>query len=761
MSTQLRTAQTHLKASHTRRQRTASRRAPNGSRPRTSRNQVARWTVRHRRFVILAWLVGVVGMLGLGTMFAGENNTDFSMPGTESQQAADLLAGATGGDDPFATGQVVIAADPSIEGGVHNPEVQTLAEELFADIGAQVPAGEVNSPYGADAYGMTSPDGTVAFAEVNLGNGTDDELTERVEAIKELRDEFEAPGVTVELAGDHFVDEALEGSAEGVGMLLALGILFLAFGSLIAAGLPLLTALFGVGVGAALVKLATNVVDIPSFAISLTIMLGIGVGIDYALLIVTRYRTGLLEGLSVEDAVVRAMSTAGRSVLFAGCTVAIAISGMLMMGGSVGVSMVIASAAGVVMVMAAALTLLPALLGAIGHRINRFGLPHRSTSDERPGLAYRWSRLVQRHPWPAAIAAVLILATLAAPALDLRLGFSDAGNRPDSDTTRRAYDLLAEGYGDGENGPLLVVADTTDAKILERVAGDVATMTGVSEVTSPMAAGDGSVSIMRVVPETGPQDEATAELVHTLRDEVIPSALAGTDNDVFITSATAAGIDFADSMLQRLPLLLGGVLLASFLLLGLVFRSLIVPLKAIIMNLLSLGAAFGLIVAVFQWGWGMGLIGVGKVGPTEAWVPMTLFAIAYGLSMDYEVFLLSRIREEYVRTRDNAAAVADGLAKTAKVITAAAVIMVCVFGSFVLFDDRGMKTMGLGLAAAILVDATIVRMLLVPAVMELLGDRNWWWPKALHRVPNFDVEKEPDPIQQNWNAELELLPAGR
>ncbi|HEU4540808.1 MAG TPA: MMPL family transporter [Jiangellaceae bacterium] len=709
--------------------------------------RLARGSVRHRRLVILAWLAGVAGLLGLGITFAGESNTDFSLPGTESQQAADLLEAANGGEDPFATGQVVIATDPAIDGGVHNPEVQTLVEDLLAEIAAEVPSGEIDSPYEADAYGMTSPDGTVAFAEVNLGEGNDSELTERIDAIKELGDQFEAPGVTVELAGDYFIDEAPGGATEGVGMLLALGILFVAFGSLIAAGLPLLTALFGVGAGAALVMLAANVVNLPSFAISLTIMLGIGVGIDYALLIATRYRTGLAEGRSVEDAVVRAMDTAGRSVLFAGCTVAIAITGMLMMGGSVGVSMVIAAAAGVLMVMAAALTLLPALLGVIGHRIDKFGLPHRTTSDERPGLAYRWSRLVQRHPWPAAIAAVLVLAALAAPALGLRLGFSDAGNRPDTDTTRRAYDLLAEGYGEGANGPLLLVAETADASdqaVLEGVAGAVAGTDGVVDVTPPMAIGDSGVSIVRVVPETGPQDEATSELVHTLRDEVIPEAVSGTDLEVFVTGATAAGIDFADSTLERLPLLLGGVLLASFALLGVVFRSLVIPLKAIIMNLLSLGAAFGVIVAVFQWGWGMELIGVGKAGPTEAWVPMTLFAIAYGLSMDYEVFLLSRIREEYVRTRDNATAVADGLAKTAKVITAAALIMVSVFGSFVLFDDRGMKTMGLGLAMAILVDATIVRMLLVPAVMELLGERNWWWPKALHRLPSFDVDKDAD-----------------
>jgi putative drug exporter of the RND superfamily len=703
--------------------------------------RLARASVRHRRVVLLAWVLAVAGMIGLGASFAGESDTDFSNPGTESQRAADLLTDAGYQSDPLNTGQVVIATDAAIDGGVRHPEVQAVVDDLLTRMAQHLPTGVIGSPYATDAYGQISPDGTVAFAEIDLGNGNDTERGERADAIAELREDFDAPGITVELAGEQFVQESPGGAAEGVGMLLALIILVVAFGSIIAAGLPLLTALFGVGIGASVVLLATNLVSMPSFAISLTIMLGIGVGIDYALLIVTRYRAALRDGLPVPDAVARAMDTAGRSVLFAGCTVVIAISGLLILGGATGVSMVIAAGAGVLMVMLAALTLLPALLGMVGHRIDRFGLPHRRTSDERPGLAHRWSRFIQRRPWPAAIAATIILVALAVPALDLRLGFSDAGNLAESDTTRRAYDLLADGYGAGANGPLLLVADSAADPALTGVAAAVEATPGVAEVTPPIAAGDGSAAVMRVAPETGPQDEATYELVHTLRDDVLPAALADSDLEVFVSGATAAGIDFADLTAQRLPLLLGGVLLASFILLGLVFRSVVVPIKAIIANLLSLGAAFGVIVAVFQWGWGLSLVGVGETGPTEAWVPMTLFAIAYGLSMDYEVFLLSRIREEYVRTGDNAAAVADGLAKTAKVITAAAAIMVCVFSSFVLFDDRGLKTMGLGLAAAILVDATIVRMVLIPAVMELLGDRNWIWPRALRRLPNFDVEK--------------------
>lgn len=731
---------------------------------------LARRLVRHRKLVLITWVVLIAGMIGLGTTFAGESDTDFSNPGTESQEAADLLTDAGMASDPLATGQLVIATDPAIDGGVRNHDVETLVNELLADVAAEVPDGSVDSPYSQDAHGNISADGTVAFADIDLGDGNDTELAERASAITELRDDFDAPGVTLELAGDRFVEQAPGGAAEGVGMLLAIVILLIAFGSVIAAGLPIITALFGVGVGAAIVMLASNVVSMPDFAISLTFMLGIGVGIDYALLNVTRFRTSLAEGLAVEDAVARTMNTAGRSVLFAGCTVAIAISGLLIMGGATGISMVIAAGAGVLMVMLASLTLLPAVLGMIGHRIDKFGLPHRkkrdrshpesaTPNDAQTGLAYRWSRFIQRRPWPAAIVGAAILIAMAAPALDLRLGFGDAGNRSETDTTRQAYDTLAEGFGPGANGPLLLVtelpAGDQDLAAVESLAADVASTPGVADVSPPMQVGDGSVAIVRVVPETGPQDEATNQLVHTLRDDVIPQAMAGTEVETLVTGATAGGIDFADMTFGRMPVLVGAVLLASFILLGLVFRSVVVPFKAIIANLLSLGAAFGVIVAVFQWGWGMELIGVGKTGPTEAWVPMTMFAIAYGLSMDYEVFLLSRIREEYLRSRDNAQAVADGLAKTARVITAAAAILVCVCGSFVLFDDRGLKTMGLGLAAAIFVDATVVRMLLIPAVMELLGDRNWYWPRALRRVPSFDVEpsrvpeRRPEPAPVN------------
>ena len=705
--------------------------------------RLARFSVRSRRLVIMSWIAFVATALTLGILLAGPSNSSFANPGTESQTAADLLDAAGGGTDMRSAGQLVVAVDPALSDGLENADVRTALDSLLTRIDG-IENVEVESLYGPEAWGQISADGTIGYSELDLGSGTDADITARSELVKGLVDGARIPDVHLELSGDIFVALELGGMAEGIGLLLALVILLIAFGSLIAAGLPVVTALAGVGVGVAIVFLLSNIVAVPNFAVSLTAMLGIGVGIDYALLIVTRYRTGLHDGLTVENAVVRAMSTAGRSVLFAGATVAVAISGMLVMGGGMGWAMVIAAGSGVLGVMAAALTLLPALLAVVGTRIEKLhiGRKRRPAKPAASGPAYRWSRFVQRHPWPSAIGATLMLIILALPVFSLRLGFSDPGNRPETDTTRRAYDLLAEGYGDGANGPLILVGTLPNGSasmaVLDGAATSIAEVPGVSSASPAMRVGDGSVAIVRVTPDTGPQAEATYDLVHTLRETVLPQLTAGTGVQVSITGATAAGIDSAETTATRLPWMLLLVLSASFLLLAFAFRSLVVPLKAIVMNLLSMGAAFGVLVAVFQWGWGLDLIGVGRTGPVEAWVPMMLFAIAYGLSMDYEVFLLSRVREEYQRTKDSSKSVADGVAKTATVSTAAAAIMVAVFASFIFFDDRGLKTMGLGLAAAVLVDATIVRMLLVPAVMELLGDRNWYWPKALQRVRTME-----------------------
>jgi RND superfamily putative drug exporter len=485
---------------------------------------------------------------------------------------------------------------------------------------------------------------------------------------------------------------------------------------------------------------------VPNFTAQVAAMIGIGVGIDYALFIVTRYRTALHSGKSPEAAVVESLSTAGRAVLFAGCTVVISLLGMFFMRLSFIAGLAIGASSAVVMTMLASLTLLPAVLGFAGKNIDRLGLPHRKRKDESAEhqFWYRWSRAIQHRPVPFAVGGFLVLMTLSIPVFSLQLGSSDPGNNPTSDTTRRAYDLLSAGFGPGFNGPLVLAAKTPSAaagSAVQGLAGSLAKVEGIAFASPALPNASGDAAIIQVIPTTSPQDHKTVQLIDHLRRDVVPAAVGDTGAQVYVGGQTAVYADLSEVMSSRLPYFLGAVLILSFLLLMVVFRSLLVPLKAVVMNLLSIGAAYGTLVAIFQWGWAKDLVGVGRAGPIESWAPMMLFAIVFGLSMDYEVFLLSRMREEYDRTHDNAVAVADGLASTARVITAAAAIMVAVFGSFVLQDLRPIKLVGLGLSVAVLIDATVVRLVLVPATMELLGDRNWWFPGWLDRlVPRFRVE---------------------
>jgi RND superfamily putative drug exporter len=507
------------------------------------------------------------------------------------------------------------------------------------------------------------------------------------------------------------------------------------------------------------------VFDMPTFAAQLAGMIGLGVGIDYALFIVTRYRQELHAGRDPEDATRTALTTSGRAVVFAGCTVIISLLGMFLMGLSFVRGLALGAVMAVLMVMLASVTLLPAVLGFAGHAIDKLRVPglHRDESAHRATLAYRWSRQVQRHPWRFAIAGLAILVVLGLPVLSLRLGTSDAGNDPTSLTTRRAYDLLSKGFGPGFNGPLVVAAELpgpSSRPVVDGLRTRLIRTPGVASATAAQVNPRGDAAVITVYPDGAPQDARTADLVHHLRDSVVPSVVRGTGVVVKIGGNTASGIDQSAYLGGRLPWFIGAVILLSFLLLLVVFRSLVVPLKAAVMNLLSIGAAYGIVVAVFQWGWLGGVVGINKAGPIDSFVPMMLFAVLFGLSMDYEVFLLSRVREEYVRTGDNATAVADGLAATARVITAAAAIMISVFLAFVLGDTRVIKLFGLGLASAIFIDATVVRMLLVPATMELLGDANWWLPRRLDRVlPDLDVEgiERPEPAGVD---EEERVPAG-
>ncbi len=724
--------------------------------------RLARTMYRRRRRVLAAWIVLLIGTFVLSGAIGGAFRTEFKLPGTESQAAFNLLERSSFRDRQVQ-GQIVFKADQ----GVNDPAVSSAMQELFDKIEAAIPNVAVVSPYSPEGARQIGPnDPNVAYAEINFADRSNEQFQEDGKKIQELGDQVDMPGLEIDYGGNMFATDPINGASEAVGVAAAMIILLIAFGSVLAMGLPIGTALFGIGTGIALVLMARNLIDMPDFTTAAVAMVGIGVGIDYALFIVTRYRENLAAGLGPERSVVHSIDTAGRAVLFAGSTVVISVLGLLLMKTSIMQGVAIAVALGVLTTMAAAITLLPALLGFVGRNIDKLKLGRRKHAETgRQSGWYRWSRVIQRRPWPAAIIGFVILLVLTIPLLSMRLGFNDAGSRPSDDTTRRAYDLIAKGFGPGFNGPLLLAAETpagdTDVAALSKLSDALNNgVPGVAFATPPQTNPQGDVAIMQVFPTTDPQAKETADLVGRLRDKVIP-AVVGNDVDVKVGGLTAAADDFASYTAARLPLFVGAVLVLSFLLLMLVFRSLLVPLKAVIMNLLSIGAAYGVIVAVFQWGWGASLIGVGRESPIEAWAPVFIFAIVFGLSMDYEVFLLSRIREEYDRTGDNATAVADGLALTARVITAAAAIMICVFGSFVFGPEVALKIMGLGLAVAVLVDATIVRLVLVPSTMELLGDWNWWMPEWLDRVlPRVHVEagksleEELEELRERESAEV-------
>lgn len=705
--------------------------------------RVARWSYHHRWRMVAIWIALLVGVNVLNSAVGGDYSNDFSLPGTESQEAYDLLLDRFPERSGDTADLVFSAAD-----GVNDPTVKARIEELFTELARFNHVASIQSPY--EQPQQIAPDGRIAFATVQFDAIGPSIPIEEVKEMQKVATETSGQGLTVELGGGvaQFAEFEQPGGAEAIGFLAAILILLVTFGSLLATGLPLLSALFGIGIGIALILLSANFLSVPDFTPQLASMIGIGVGIDYALFIVTRYRAVLHEGLDPEEATMVAITTSGRAVLFAGLTVVISFLGILLMGFAFVEGVAVGGAATVLVTMLASVTLLPAILGFVGRNIDKLHVPrllHRHHEEGGPSMWFRWSRLVQRRPGPIAVVGLATLIALSVPLFSLRLGTADAGTGATSRSSRRAYDLLSEGFGPGFNGPLLLAADFESSEAVDDLAAlgeRVAAIDGVAAVTPPFVSPSGEAAILSVFPKTSPQDPTTTQLVHRLRDDVIPEAMAGTDTRVLVGGLVAGTIDFSEKSAERLPILIGVVLLLSFLLLVVVFRSLVVPLKAVIMNLLSIGAAYGVVVAIFQWGWLKDVVGIESTGPIEAWVPMMLFTILFGLSMDYEIFLLSRIREDYVRTGDNGLAVANGLAATARVITAAAAIMVSVFLSFVIgFDERAIKLFGLGLAVAIFVDATLVRMVLVPATMELLGKANWWLPRSLSRLlPRISIE---------------------
>ncbi len=715
---------------------------------------IARWCVQHRRMALGAWLVGVVVVAFAAASIGSDYKNSFSLKGTQSFEALQLLERSA----PKSAGDIEQVVFAVKSGSIADSAARQHAERVLKRLSKLPTVASIASPYAKAGAAQISASKKVAFANVTMTEMAQKFTTTQAKTFTDAVTSSSSQNLTVAVGGQVAESAASNGdSSAGFGALAALIVMFVVFGSALAALLPLVTAGFALAIGVSAVGLLSHLLSMASFSSELALLIGLGVGVDYALFIVTRHRQGLLAGKSVEDAIVDALDTSGRAVLFAGITVCIALLGMFALGVSFLYGVAIAAAIVVAFTVLSALTLLPALLGFLGLRILGRRTRRRLLAGELQtspgGFWARWSGILSARPAPIALAALVVMAVIAIPFFSLRLGSSDAGSDASGSTTRTAYDLLAQGFGPGYNGPLNVVAQvnsTAERHAFYRVLAVAKTTRGVKSVTAPVSlngAGDGSSVLSADIYPTGsPQAKSTSSLLSQLRDTVVPRATAGTGARVLIGGQTAIFTDFASVLSKKLPLFIGVVVFLSFLLLAAVFRSLIVPLMAAAMNMLSAGAAFGAVVAVFQWGWLDSVFGISQTGPVEAFVPVMMFAILFGLSMDYQVFLVSRIFEEWHRTRDNTLAVTNGLAATGRTITAAALIMIMVFASFIFGGQVVIKMFGLGLAAAVLMDALIVRMILVPGLMLLIGPRNWWLPNWLDRVlPRLNVEGSVEP----------------
>jgi RND superfamily putative drug exporter len=693
---------------------------------------------RRRGRVVLAWIAAAVVIIGVGSSLAGEYEADYNTPGSESKAASDLTEQRFDG----YSGQEVYVVWKD-EAGARSPGARERVDAFFVEA-ERVDHVAEHTPI------RVSRDGTIGSTTLPLTVPGWDVEKEDGEKLIAAAEENSGGGLEIKLGGDPIYQAQEQTSPEGIGFLGAAIVLLIAFGSVVAAGLPLAIALIGLGISSGgLIVLLANVVDVPDWTTAVSGLIGIGVGIDYALLVLTRFRSAMNAGKDRHDAVVEAVTTAGRSVIIAGATVVIAVLGLCLTALPYMYGVAISASLAVLVVMLAAVTLLPALLSYLGPKVDRLRIPFlgRTLRAEGNGEspAARWSHAVQRRPWPAAIAATAVLLALAAPALGMRLGFPDAGNDPPDTMTRQAYDLNTEGFGPGTNGPLVIAAELPDPAARARIESFAKRLRGepgVAFVPAPQINAEGNAALITVIPRGSPQDEATEELVNRLREEVVPEALGGSGINADIGGVTAALEDQSEYITDRMPLFIAGVVGLSFLLLLVAFHSPLISLKAGVMNLLSVSAAYGVMTLVAKGGTVGELIGIDHEVPVAPFMPVMMFAILFGLSMDYEVFLISRIREEYLKDGDTRRAVADGLAKTARVITAAAAIMVVVFLAFLAAPDVFLKLFGIGLASAIFLDATVVRMVLVPAVMQLLGSRNWWIPNWMERIlPRLDVER--------------------
>jgi RND superfamily putative drug exporter len=702
--------------------------------PQTPLARLADLAYRRRRRVIVAWIAALAAIVAVGPQVGGDYNADYSTPGSESETADDLLASGSGEGSAYT-----IDAVWRSDRGATDPAVRARVDRFLAQASRLEGVGDPLPT-------RVSPGGEIAISSLRLDRKPWDVPDSTGERMIDEAEAASGNGLRIELGGGPIMSAEGGQSPQGVGFFVAAIVLLIAFGSLIAAGLPLATALFGLGISSSLTLVLALVVDVPDWAPAVAGLIGIGVGIDYALLVLTRFRFAMSRGSEPHQAVVEAVSTAGRSVLLAGSTVVISLLGLFLVGASYLHGVALSASLAVLVVMIAAVTLLPALLAVAGRRVDRLRIPglHRGPRLEETAPAARWSHLIQRHPWRALIAGAAVLLALAAPALGLRLGFPDAGNDPPGTTTRQAYDLAVEGFGPGALGPLLIAADLPrpdDAAALGGVVERLRAEPDVASVSPPQLDPSGKIAEVTVIPKSSPQSEATEDLVRHLRDSVLPGTLAGSGITAYVGGTTAGFVDQASFVRSRLPIVIAGVVVLSFLLLMAVFRSPLIALKAAFMNLLSVAAAYGVMALFAAGGLAGGLIGIDHETPVAPFIPVMIFAILFGLSMDYEVFLLSRIREEYLRQGRTDLAVADGLARTARVITAAAAIMVVVFLAFLVSNTVFLKLLGVGMATAIFIDATVVRMVLVPAVMELLGGANWWLPRWLDRIlPQLDPE---------------------
>ncbi len=718
-------------------------------------HRLGRFAATHPWRVVGVWLVAAIAVVVASATFGQELDDSFEIPGTDSEQAVQLLTAADS-DQAGLTSRVVftpVDADATFFSSDAALDDLERAHDTLADLSSALlvtnPAALAeDGRTAAIESGAVSPDGRIALVEIQYPVMQEldvSDLDELITTVESLRVDS---SLQVETGGDLFFafGEAETGASEMIGLVIAMIVLLVAFGSVIAMGLPIGMALFGLALGVSSMSLVAYLIDVPSWAPQIGSMIGLGVGIDYALFLVTRHREFLERGHDVVDAAGRAVATAGQAVIFAGGTVVIAILGLAVAGVPFMTAAGVAISVIVAIMVLASVTLLPAFLGIAGGWIDRIGIPRRHKTGAVGAGWERWGRHVASHAWAYAIGVTVLLLALTAPVLSLNLGFPDDGTQPESTTQRRAYDLMAEGFGPGVNGPLVIAVDLADETsngeaALEPLVAAIEADPGIAEIGAQYVDLASGVGTIVALPTTSPQDDATFTTVQRLRSDVFPEVLDGTDVVAHVGGATANFGDVAGRVTDRLPVFIGAVIALSFLLLMLVFRSVLVPLKAALLNLLSIGAAYGVLVMVFQWGWGKELIGLESTVPIVSFIPMFSFAILFGLSMDYEVFLLSRVREEYVATGDNDQSVIHGLATTARVITSAALIMISVFGGFVLGSDPTTKMFGLGLATAIFVDATIVRIVLVPATMKLMGDANWWLPDWLDRIlPTIDID---------------------